>query len=318
MPDVQAETAGLYLKAILNNKGGMLKDHTQSPILRVYTGVTFGSFNIGLHTGISLELHCDAPPGRARQGSMNSRAGYWKESQLLSNGALVVLLWKTPDKVVHVHFGTICSREITPVHGSDRVSLSVTFKEDEIMQKVLAFTSSKARQHSGLCLLLEAPAMFAAYEPFLRRLQTVAPARLPFEETIGGSSMTSFTPPSAQAPAYSSMPGFRMKIKPGAQASKSGNAAMDELLLVTTESGSQAQIQEELVDSTTFDASQARGVVHCLSRDIALLQGPPGTGKSFVGIQLVKALIDSGATPVGLMQLGTSKLTIADPAGRQD
>jgi hypothetical protein len=290
---MRADPIGPALKTILKSKGGMLKDHNHGPLLRIYTGVTFGSFHIDVRTGISLQLFCDAPPGDPRRHS----AAFWRESQLLNNGALVVMLWKTPGKDFYCHFGTISSNEVTPMDSAGKISISVNFKANDLMQKVLAFTSAKTQPDHGLCLLLEAPAMFAAYEPFLERLQTVTAARLPFADIIAGSSAVDFMAPPTQAPAYSSQPGFRVKIKPGAQATKPGIFGQEELHLVTSEEGSQAHIRNALLKTTTFDESQAHGMVHCLSRNVALLQGPPGTGKSFVGVQLIKALIDSGATP---------------------
>ncbi|KAJ4263476.1 hypothetical protein NW762_006295 [Fusarium torreyae] len=47
----------------------------------------------------------------------------------------------------------------------------------------------------------------------------------------------------------------------------------------------------ELEAQTGLDSCQCRGLIAALTREYALIQGPPGTGKSYLGVQLVKALL---------------------------
>ena len=44
---------------------------------------------------------------------------------------------------------------------------------------------------------------------------------------------------------------------------------------------------------SVLDDSQVEAVRTALSRELALIQGPPGTGKTFVGLKVVKALLDN-------------------------
>jgi hypothetical protein len=50
---------------------------------------------------------------------------------------------------------------------------------------------------------------------------------------------------------------------------------------------------EDLEDKTSLDATQASALLNSLSRSFALIQGPPGTGKSYVGVALVKTLVNN-------------------------
>ena len=52
-------------------------------------------------------------------------------------------------------------------------------------------------------------------------------------------------------------------------------------------------IPEQVRRVLTADPSQLHAVESALSRRVSLIQGPPGTGKTFVGVQIVRALLHS-------------------------
>lgn len=57
----------------------------------------------------------------------------------------------------------------------------------------------------------------------------------------------------------------------------------------------------EALQHTSLDNAQAEAFLHCLTHEMAFTQGPPGTGKSFLGINLVKAILaarGSGTKPI--------------------
>jgi hypothetical protein len=47
---------------------------------------------------------------------------------------------------------------------------------------------------------------------------------------------------------------------------------------------------------TYLDRGQCRALLTALTREFAFIQGPPGTGKSYLGIQLMKVLMDRKET----------------------
>ena len=48
-----------------------------------------------------------------------------------------------------------------------------------------------------------------------------------------------------------------------------------------------------LEQGTTLDQGQCVALHAALTREYALIQGPPGTGKSYVGVQLVRVLLEN-------------------------
>mmetsp|Transcript_101999 Transcript_101999/g.233606 ORF Transcript_101999/g.233606 Transcript_101999/m.233606 type:complete len:1568 (+) Transcript_101999:399-5102(+) len=52
---------------------------------------------------------------------------------------------------------------------------------------------------------------------------------------------------------------------------------------------------EETRKNVDFDPSQLQALQHALTNHMALIQGPPGTGKTFIGLKIVRALLDNTA-----------------------
>lgn len=48
-----------------------------------------------------------------------------------------------------------------------------------------------------------------------------------------------------------------------------------------------------LQQGTTLDHGQYEALFAALTREYALIQGPPGTDKSYVGVQLVRVLLEN-------------------------
>ncbi|KAF2188466.1 hypothetical protein K469DRAFT_525717, partial [Zopfia rhizophila CBS 207.26] len=44
-----------------------------------------------------------------------------------------------------------------------------------------------------------------------------------------------------------------------------------------------------------LDQGQCEAIITALTHEFALVRGPPGTGKSYIGLQLVKALLENKA-----------------------
>ncbi len=55
-------------------------------------------------------------------------------------------------------------------------------------------------------------------------------------------------------------------------------------------------IVDEMEARTELDHGQCRALLAALTREFAFIQGPPGTGKSYLGIQLMKVLMDCKKT----------------------
>lgn len=44
---------------------------------------------------------------------------------------------------------------------------------------------------------------------------------------------------------------------------------------------------------STLDNSQMSALMQSLTKELAIVQGPPGTGKTFVGLKVMRALLDN-------------------------
>jgi hypothetical protein len=100
----------------------------------------------------------------------------------------------------------------------------------------------------------------------------------------GGEEAPTQVPP----PAYARQPGFRFRLD---AITRSGHAAPT--LNPADPAGSISP--EALEAATGLDRGQAESLIAALTREYAPIQGPPGTGKSYVGVQLVRVLLDHKA-----------------------
>jgi len=62
--------------------------------------------------------------------------------------------------------------------------------------------------------------------------------------------------------------------------------------LYPTSSGLDSLLATELEAKTELDHGQCVALVAALTREFAFIQGPPGTGKSYLGLKLMKVLLD--------------------------
>ena len=66
----------------------------------------------------------------------------------------------------------------------------------------------------------------------------------------------------------------------------------DSISVETTSSCDDKALLDSLEARTSLDRGQCRALIAALTREFAFIQGPPGTGKSYLGLQLMKVLLD--------------------------
>ena len=71
-----------------------------------------------------------------------------------------------------------------------------------------------------------------------------------------------------------------------------------ELAVQPTSQCDDKDILDALEAKTPLDRGQCRALISALTREYAFLQGPPGTGKSYLGLHLMKVLLDVKAKAV--------------------
>jgi hypothetical protein len=138
-------------------------------------------------------------------------------------------------------------------------------------------------------LLIELPGLIPeTFVPVLENLQRMRRDEdlafrrwiLPRTDASGSSHGPTIIPP----PAYARHPGFRFRLQ---SITRSGQPTLS---INPSEPG--AIDPATLEAATGLDRGQSNSLTAALTREYALIQGPPGTGKSYVGVQLVRVLLD--------------------------
>ena len=112
--------------------------------------------------------------------------------------------------------------------------------------------------------------------------------RLPFYQWILPQSHSK-TPVKKMPPLYARVTGFFFSLR-----SLLINRAEDFKLCPNRHRNDVSTVRS-LESRTSLDQGQCEAIITALTHEFALVRGPPGTGKSYIGLQLVKALLENKA-----------------------
>ena len=263
------------LAKIFREKGGRFKltlNHHTSSRFNLYTGVGFSKLTVGTR-GLTMNVHCDTPPGRARDSSPDKRAEYWKSlhGKRLLYGSLVAVVSEFKGEEPRVYLGTIATSPDDLSKGARlnarQLMFSISFfdpGEQWILDQLLNHIPKPTR-----LFLVEVPVMYDAICPILRSLQQEPPI-----ECFGQYLPLGIAPPvHIPPPAYSRHSDFKWNL---------ACLLPESTDPFTFDSHHQTSVCEAIAvlrDSNALDVTQATAVVEALSRELSLIQGPPGTGK---------------------------------------
>lgn len=285
----------------------------QNPTLRLgdfrahlYTSAVITSVSFDSRKGLEVEISFKHPFD-ARNKSSFERRKWWDDSKRLAGGVLLSFLAVQGDETSHL-FLTAANRSTDakensgPVEGSQNATIKakLTCHDQANTESVLRLKANGARG-----VLIEFPGVLpATFVPILQNLQNMQhESILPFRDWIlpsrtGNGSLATAMPP----PLYARESGFRFSLrsilKPGLSEDLhidvGCNSPMDEVSIVGA-----------MERSTDMDHGQCQALFAALTREFTLIQGPPGTGKSYLGIQLMKVLLDckntAGLGPIVIM-----------------
>ncbi|CAA9958526.1 AAA 12 multi-domain protein [Pyrenophora teres f. maculata] len=235
-------------------------------------------------------------PGSVRKQFAVARAAWWEESRRLEEGTLLSFVWSQGSKVQHIFF-SVSDKKTEPheeyglsKHNDMAYITSSLVTLDQTTVKLLM----QANIGAARGILLEFPkVMPATFEPILENLKGMHRLnRLPFRQWIIPEKHTGplrvrkvhNIPPAL----YARAPGFRFPL-----GSLMKDKTQDESFsLEPTSSCDDAVLVDKLESKTQLDRGQCRGLIAALTREYAFIQGPPGTGKSYLGLQIMKILLD--------------------------
>ncbi|KAK3752811.1 hypothetical protein QZH41_005176 [Actinostola sp. cb2023] len=192
----------------------------------------------------------------------------WQHSKRLLFGSFLCL---SKDTFKTIAFATVANRKAEDLAKG---CMDIRFLGEEAI--VPQINSSEK------FVMVESPAYFESYSHVLRRLQEITPGAFPFEDYLVQCS------PDVRAPVYlrdlpAQSPVY-YDLKEALSISDKEASATIEVL------NEEAWPSEENV---CMNASQLEAVKAALTKEFVVIQGPPGTGKTYVGLRIVRALLDN-------------------------
>ncbi|KAF8588736.1 hypothetical protein K439DRAFT_1651802 [Ramaria rubella] len=290
------------LSALLQKRGGRyissLESH-DNMMFNVYTNCLFTQFHLHPYRGVTVEMIFDAPPGSARSRNAQVRSNFWegKGGKRLMQGGLVALVWSDGSDV-SVYLGIIAS-SLKDLAASakqsvdERNRLQICFFDSQVELKIFQAIRNADRHAHTFKLLVEAPVMYETIRPILEALRR-EPTSLPFPQYLAHPLSRSLATMEINPPKYALTPGFTFDLR-----CLFKGEPPERLRLNVMEPFAGDDCRQALrASNSRLDPSQADAVVDVLMREVALIQGPPGTGKTYVGVEILRVLLQNNVGPV--------------------
>lgn len=292
--------------------GGLMKAHQSNPSsaqnfgfysgnIRAYVqskaSVKYLEFtkNRGLQAQISFLLD-----HQLQKKSSSERRRWWEESGRLEEGSLLCFL-SFEGTGSSLLFLTVSQKITDPnnrhglaTRGSHAtITAKLASEHDETQwESLVKMTFPRDTQN----FVVEFPTiLLATFVPVLENLQQMQKiSRLPFGNWIVPKFDTGKALKNAESqvppPLYARVAGFKFDLKA---------ILTDPKVSFTLRPGSDIQIMlQKLEQYTLLDRAQCEALIVALTREFALIQGPPGTGKSYLGVQIMRVLIDNKLGPI--------------------
>ncbi|CAN9158938.1 unnamed protein product [Alternaria alternata] len=259
-----------------------------------YTNARVSYVTLNKRKGLQAQMEF-LQPAIVRKKNADQKVKWWDESRRFDDGSLLSFIWIQDNVVQHI-FLTVSDKSTDPkknfslTHHSQMAYITTSLvTQDRATVKMLM------RANIGVArgLLLEFPkVMPATFAPTLESLQAMHRLnRLPFRQwivpdkqsgTLGARAAQKIPPP-----LYARTSGFKF---PATTLLKDKND--EPFSIEPTSSCDDEEILDKLENKTQLDRGQCRALVAALTREFAFIQGPPGTGKSYLGLQIMRILLD--------------------------
>jgi hypothetical protein len=279
----------------VSERSGFAKSKYNFDNVRVFphAGAHVTSLEFDMRKGLLANIAFDQPRQLDGKSSADRRK-YWEASRRFDEGELLCLL-STVEQQTILSFVTLVGKSTDPKLDSSLISSArhavVTTKLCEWnsteCQKLMLLINPTARG-----VLLELPGVIpGTFVPILKTLQDMHKERrflfsqyiLPDPTTVLGQQLE------IRPPVYARHNGFKYNLKPIL------NDPSQDYFVGVGERKHQPIVIDELESKTSLDKGQAEALISALSREFSLIQGPPGTGKSYLGVQLMRVLLESKA-----------------------
>ncbi|KAK3486914.1 uncharacterized protein B0T23DRAFT_236859 [Neurospora hispaniola] len=267
----------------------------QNGLAHFYNAAVIQKVGVELDNGIMCAISFMQLP-HLRNLSRADQAKWWVESARLQPGKLLVM--------VVSHRGR---RQMLYLIGGDEYQerhLSDWFKERMSRMRPTVFVKLARETEEDMTLLNELHVakvqghLFElcglipqAYGPTLTNIQRMSKdTGLAFQQWIIPTSKTAEQHLTVPPPAYARKQGFAYKLDCISKEKQPIGLKLD------PNKTPQGKDMIALQKATGVNASQAQALVAALSQEFVQIQGPPGTGKTYVGLQIVKVLVEHKTT----------------------
>ncbi|CAN9481105.1 unnamed protein product [Alternaria alternata] len=259
-----------------------------------YTNARVSYVTLNKRKGLQAQMEF-LQPAIVRKKNADQKVKWWEESRRFDDGSLLSFIWIQDNVVQHI-FLTVSDKTTDP---KKEYSLThhhqMAYVTTNLVTQDRATVKMLMRANIGVTrgLLLEFPkVMPATFAPTLESLQAMHRLnRLPFRQWIvpdkhsgtpGARGIQKIPPP-----LYARTSGFRF---PATTLMKDKNG--EPFSIEPTSSCNDEALLDKLETKTQLDRGQCRALVAALTREFAFIQGPPGTGKSYLGLQIMRILLD--------------------------
>ncbi|KAH9907356.1 hypothetical protein F4778DRAFT_768940 [Xylariomycetidae sp. FL2044] len=261
--------------------------------VHLYSQATIQHVYIDPKRGLEAIASFMAPPQIRRKSKVEQRR-WWQDSSRLEEGGLVCLLTAGTSQKSHVLFLEVVAKSLEDKKDKKNTSSLVS---DDWLPSITVKIATRSRDDVSLLTQVHGERLQgtlvdfkglipATFTPILRNLQMMSrDGHLSFKQWILPSAGET-DPRDIPLPMYARGPRFAFRLGPVAS---SGSPT----IALSPGAGNWASDLETLQRYTTLDRGQCHGLLAALKREYALIQGPPGTGKSYVGVQLVRILLEN-------------------------
>lgn len=248
--------------------------------------------NVLFNSQRGLHVHISIPhPVHIRNRPVNERSRWWEQSGRLADGILLAFVWTESGQIRYRLLVSINQEvdkgenEIFDNGNQQKMFAAALLTQDETAVEDLVNLS--CFRTSGM--LVEFPNTIpATFVPVLENLQDMHRlSRLPFRQWIvpdRSAEQYMDVPP----PLYARNPGFAFSLKPILLCNDAAPPRIDNKAV-----SNDKELLANMSAKTGLDLGQCDALTAALTREFAFIQGPPGTGKSYLGVKLMKVLLNS-------------------------
>lgn len=277
--------------AILENPRLNLGDKTRA---YAYPNVEIRYISFEQKRGLEVQISFPQPP-QLRRKSSAQRSRWWQESKRLDDGVLLCFL--SLDNGVSLLFFTVTNKQ-TGMDGNEHtlashdkfatITTSLATKNQVDLERMMQLHGSGTHG-----VLIELPGVImATFVPVLESLQNMSKLnRFPFRQWILpdrlGAQIVDQPCLDMPPPMYARDANFVFSLK---SILKGEN---EELNVDPRGPSDDLELLQRIEEQTTLDRGQCQALLSALTQEFVQIQGPPGTGKSFLGVKLMRVLLDA-------------------------